>query len=433
LFFSGCNALSFQIVLSSPMVLFAKSLGASATVLGIISGMMPLLVVFQIPAANHIPRFGYKAFVLAGWSIRVMFIFLIALVPLVGAFLAAGSQMALLLFLLFCFNLSRGISSCAWLPWITSLIPEDLRGRYLVRDAGFVNVASFVTLSFAAITLGRSPAPWQFTTVFLFSAMTGSLSLYFLRRIPDATMPEQARVSNTPVPWREIAAFPPFRKLLRMNVTWAIAYGGLSAFTVAFLKTEAGMGDRGILFAVAASYLGGLSSLALVGPRIDRLGSKPVIGFAMAVWLVIVSVWTALAGGALPTTRPIVIGLQWLMGLAAALVQMSNTRLAMATIPSLGRSHFFALFSVVGNLSLGVAPVVWGLVIDGLKRFESSWHGWQWNRFTFFFILVGCAFMVAAMTCRKLDEPKAVRMEELLRELFVASPLRVWVRLWPRS
>ena len=54
--FAGFNALSFQIVLSSPMILYAKSLGASATVLGIITGMMPLLVIFQIPAANYVSR-----------------------------------------------------------------------------------------------------------------------------------------------------------------------------------------------------------------------------------------------------------------------------------------------------------------------------------------------------------------------------------------
>ena len=42
LLFSGFNALSYPLVLSSPMVLYAKTLGASATVLGIIAGMMPL-------------------------------------------------------------------------------------------------------------------------------------------------------------------------------------------------------------------------------------------------------------------------------------------------------------------------------------------------------------------------------------------------------
>src|SRR5688500_11573862 len=98
------------------MILYAKSLGASATVLGIIAGMWPLLVIFQIPAAQHISRVGYKRFVYAGWGVRVCFIFAMALVPLAGKFLSAMNQLALLLVLLFGFNLSRGISSAGWLP-----------------------------------------------------------------------------------------------------------------------------------------------------------------------------------------------------------------------------------------------------------------------------------------------------------------------------
>src|SRR4029078_6334335 len=60
--FSMFNALSFQLVLGSPMVLYAKTLGASATVLGIIAGMMPLLVIFQIPAASYVSQIGFKRF-----------------------------------------------------------------------------------------------------------------------------------------------------------------------------------------------------------------------------------------------------------------------------------------------------------------------------------------------------------------------------------
>src|SRR5712675_188711 len=79
--FALFNALSFQIVLGSPMVLYAKNLEASATVLGIITGMMPLLVIFQIPAAHYIDRIGYKRFVYAGWGTRVSVIFVMSLVP----------------------------------------------------------------------------------------------------------------------------------------------------------------------------------------------------------------------------------------------------------------------------------------------------------------------------------------------------------------
>src|SRR5512135_1925073 len=160
--FSTFNAFSYQVVLNSPMVLYAKSLGASATVLGIIAGMMPLLVIFQIPAANHIPRLGFKRFVYAGWGTRVMFIFAMALVPMTGAFLKPETRLALMLMLLFGFNLSRGISSCAWLPWITALVPAPLRGKYLARDAAVQNCASLITFLIAGACLIGHPQDWQF-------------------------------------------------------------------------------------------------------------------------------------------------------------------------------------------------------------------------------------------------------------------------------
>src|SRR5256714_3472147 len=135
--------------------------------------MMPLLVMFQIPAASYIARVGFKRFVYAGWGTRVMFIFGMALVPLTGAFLDAKSRLGLMLMLLFCFNLSRGISSCAWLPWITLLIPPALRGKYLARDAGVQNSACFITFLIAAACLAGETRAWQFAILFAFSAIAG--------------------------------------------------------------------------------------------------------------------------------------------------------------------------------------------------------------------------------------------------------------------
>src|SRR5512144_2379780 len=235
--FSVFNAFSYQIVLNSPMVLYAKSLGASATVLGIIAGMMPLLVIFQIPAANHIPRLGFKRFVYAGWGTRVMFIFAMALVPLTDIFLKPESRLALMLMLLFCFNLSRGISSCAWLPWITALVPAPLRGKYLARDAAVQNCASLITFLIAGACLSGQTRSWQFAILFAFSAVMGAVSLAFLNRIPDAEMPEEVRASKGRVPWLEMIRYAPFKKLLRTLLSFSIAYGGLTAFVVAFLKS----------------------------------------------------------------------------------------------------------------------------------------------------------------------------------------------------
>lgn len=427
------NALSFQMILASPMILYARGLGASATVLGIIAGMMPLLVIFQIPAARHVSRIGYKKFVLAGWSTRVVFIFGMALVPLASGILNPTTRLALILFLLFGFNLSRGISSAAWLPWITTLVPSQLRGRYLGREAAFVNVSSFAAFLVAAFGLGSEPHPWQFSAIFVFSGLCGLLSLSYMKRIPDAEIPEQAKSGNEPVPWLEISRFAPFRKLLHMNIAWALAVGGMSTFTVVFLKAETAMGEGEILLLTSIAFLGGLSSLWFLGSRLDHMGSKPALALSCFTWLAILVIWILLAGRVIDPGVGLLLLLQFLMGLGSSMVNMANTRLAMAVVPVMGRSHFFALYSVIGSLALGLAPIVWGLLIDLFIDLKYVWHGFEFNRFTLFFIAVFVAFVITLRQVQKLEEPQAADMETLLRDILEQSPLRIWLRFWPRN
>jgi MFS family permease len=414
------------------MILYAKSLGASATVLGIIAGMMPLLVILQIPAANYVDRVGYRRFVFAGWGLRVSLIFMMALVPVAGGFLDANTRLVLILTLLFGFNLSRGISSAAWLPWISSLVPEAVRGRYLARDAAFVNLASFVSFLLSALCLGQTERPWQFAVLFVFSATMGVVSLGFLKRIPDVAPPEAVHGSKGPVPWGEMLRFRPFRRLLRSVVAWSVAYGGMQAFTVAFLRTEVSLSPGMILLITSVSYLGGLGSLWFLGSRLDWFGSKPVIGFSFAVWFLILLGWLLLAGGVIAPGLSVLLGLHVLMGLFASLVQMSNTRLVMAIIPVMGRNHFFAIYSVLGSLAMGLAPIGWGLLIDAIGGWQASWLGIVWNRYAVFFAAVAGMFGVALALALRLEEPRAASMEALLREILIESPQRILVRLWPR-
>jgi len=431
--FAAFNALSFQIVQSSPIVLYAKSLGAKATVLGIIAGMMPLLVISQIPAANYINRIGFKRFVLAGWSTRVLFIFAIALVPLAGAFLDKGNQLALLIGLLFCFNLSRGISSCAWLPWITALVPEKLRGRYLSLDQAVLNFASFLVFLVGAAVLGREPGSWRFSGLFLLSAVAGAVSLNFLKRIPDVPTPAEPAKTSGGVPWLAMLRHPPFWKLIRTIVGGSIAYGGVTAFSVAFLKVKVDMPEGEILMITSVTFIGGLSSLWFLGARLDHLGSKPVLTFAFAAWVAVMAAWAGLAGGVIPAALAVVLVLQFLMGLLAALINMASNRLAMAVIPVMGRNHFFALYSVLGSVSLGLAPIAWGILIDAIGEHHWQWIGLDWNRYTVFFAAAGVAFGVALGLARRLQEPEAASMDALLRELLIQSPQRFFLRLWPRN
>ena len=154
---------------------------------------------------------------------------------------------------------------------------------------------------------------------------------------------------------------------------------------------------------------------------------------AMAGWIAVLAGWAALAGGVFPATFATLLPLQFLMGLLAAVVNMSATRLAMLVVPVMGRNHFFALYSVIGSVTLGLAPIGWGLLIDAVGARQWHWLGVDWNRYTIFFGSAAVAFLVTLVLVRRLEEPKAASMEVLLREILLQSPLRVWFRLWPRG
>jgi MFS family permease len=227
--------------------------------------------------------------------------------------------------------------------------------------------------------------------------------------------------------------FTPFKKLLWAVVGWSVAYGGMTAFTVAFLKVEAGMSEGRILLVTSISFIGGLCSLWFLGSRLDRLGSKPVLTFCFSMWLAVLIGWISISGKVAPLKLLLVLALEILMGLLAALVQMSNTRLAMAIIPPMGRNHFFAIYSVVYNVTLGLAPIGWGLLIDAIGVHSISKFGISWNQYTIFFAAAAVVFGITLALARRIDEPEAASMEELLREILVQSPQRVWLRIWPRG
>jgi MFS family permease len=105
----------------------------------------------------------------------------------------------------------------------------------------------------------------------------------------------------------------------------------------------------------------------------------------------------------------------------------------MAMAPVMGRNHFFALYSVMGSVALGLSPILWGLLIDAVGPRQVRWLGLEWNRYSVFFAAVWVVFLAALVCARQLREPRSASLEELLKDLLIESPQRVWMRLWLRE
>ena len=385
--FSFFNAVSFQIVLGAPVILFAKSLGASSLVLGVIASLTPLLTILQLVAARFLHRVGYRKFIMAGWGTRTFFTVCIAVLPLVP-WLSPGQRLGALVFALFAFNFLRGFAAGAWLPWLTSLVPEELRGRFLSRDQAFMHLGCLSALLLSAWVMAGSVEPAEYAAVFGIGAAAAVVSLWFIRRIPETGSPEEIRKSGVHVPWGAMLRYSPFARLLWFTTAYMLVIGSLGVFTVEFLAVREKFSEGVILLLGALSFVGALAGLAWTGPRLDATGSKLWLGRALLLVGAAIAGWFLLSARLVPAWPILVGGLNFLGGLAGAMFGVANTRIIMGSVPRMGRNHFFAVFTVISSLGLGGAPVLWGAMLDVLGRMDATVGPVSMNRYSIYFAVL---------------------------------------------
>jgi MFS family permease len=429
--FQVFNTASFTIVLSTPMILYFKKLGASATVLGIVLALPQLLNILQIPAAQFVEKMGYRAFVLRGWTLRAAFILGMAGVAILPEQINATTRIALLLFLLFAFNASRGISLCGFLPWITQWIPEEVRGRYISRDQMSAALATVGTMILAACYLRPPEARLAYGSLFFASFLTAIVSLWFLQGIPDVPVPP-ALESRVRVPYKEMLLHPPFFKLLVFNAVFLAGQAGGGVFWIPLLRDSFAATDSLILGMTVLWSAACAACLWGFGHLVDRVGSRPLLGLATLVFVAHFSIWASVAARVLPFNLPVICLIQSTSGISISLFNLANTRLVMATVPPMGRSHFFALYTVVTSLVSGVFPIFWGMLLDGLTGWGTSWSRWQWNQYSLLYGAVVVIMIIALVTRNHLSEERAMTTDAFLRELLVETPSRALSRLLAR-
>lgn len=385
--FSFFNAVCFQIILGAPVVLYAKSLGASSFILGVIAGFTPLLTILQFAAARLLHRTGYRRLVLAGWGTRTVFTCVIATLPLWPE-IEDKQRLWLLLAALVAFNALRGFASGAWMPWLTAIVPENARGRFLSRDQAFMHFGCLVALVVSSWMSTGQPDATRYAAVFGVGAVGALISLWFIRRVPEGQSAEDLRRSSVPVPWLAMMKHAPFARLLVFGLLYSVVIGGLGVFTVEFLAVTVKFGENTILFLGALTFVGALAGLAVTGPWLDETGSKPWMARALLLFEVAVAGWLLLAGGLLPAWKSVVGSLNLLGGLAGAMFGVASTRILMGSVPVMGRNHFFALYAVLSGLALGGAPMVWGAVLDLLGPLDVVFGAFHLNRYTVYFAVV---------------------------------------------
>jgi MFS family permease len=426
--FEVFNTASWSVVLGSPMLLFFQHLNATATILAAAACLPPILNTLQIPAARFVERVGYRQFVLNGWTTRSLVVVGMTLIAFLPDSVDRATRMVMMLGLSFVYNTLRGISSCGILPWFTHIVPESRRGEFLAKDQLAGAMAAIACLLIAGSLLRLHDAWYSFGIVFCMSATAAFTSLIFLRRIPD--VPVEKIVSNpAPMPWREMFFYPPFIKYVRYNVVVNMALGASGVFWIRYFRAFLHVSDSGVLFVAAFSTIVLALGLFLVGLLLDRAGNKPALTLSGILFICHFLGWAGVAAGIIPFNT-LVLGIQiFTSGLGGALWNLSNIRTVMGIVPAMGRPHFLALYSVAGNLTVGLVPLFWGPVMDYLGHWHATWGYWQWNCYSLFYCTLACIMGAGLFMLRAVAEPKTMTWDVFMTELLVKTPSRAVSRL----
>jgi len=429
--FQVFNTSSFYLIMGLPMMLYFKKLGASATVLGVIAALGALMNIFQIPAARFVERIGYRTFVLRGWISRSFMIGGVALVVSLPLPVDESTRQILVLFLLFLFNIARGISLSGYLPWISAIVPESVRGRFLSMDQAASQSALLLTVALSAVYLQWTERASAFGALFAASLLLAGMSLIYLKRIPDAPVSPAAKEGGEEVPWRAMLQHGPFLKLVIFHSMMMLALSGGGLIFIPFARDQLGCSDSKfmILHLIWGSIFV-LTSLA-TGKMLDRVGSRPVLGLSALIFGIHWLGWGAVAAHLLPFQWGIIFFQQATAGVGLALYNSAHMRLLMGTVPAMGRSHFFALFSVAASLVAGLAPLGWGLLTDAMRSVKFG-TGVEVNRFVILYVTMTVILIPAMVALRRIEEARASTTEELLRELVLETPWRSITRWWNR-
>lgn len=427
--FQVFNTSSFYLIMGMPMMLYFKKLGASATVLGVLACLAALLNIFQIPAARFVEKIGYRSFVLRGWASRSVMIGAIALVAGLPLPMDVASRQILVIFLLFLFNTARGISLSGYLPWISAIVPETVRGRFLTIDQAASQTALLLTVALTGWFLRHTDSPQAFGLLFAMSMILAGFSLIFLRRIPDT--PTAKNTSEEGIPWRAMLGHPPFLRLLVFHAIMMLAMSGGGLIFIPFARDQLGCTDSEFMVLQLIWGIFYILTSLWAGKILDRAGSRPVLflaGFILAFhWLG----WGSVAAHLLPFNWKTILLQQVTAGIGLALYNSAHMRLLMGTVPVMGRSHFFALFSVAASLVAGLAPLGWGMLTDALQPVHYG-REMQINGFVILYAVLVVILLPGMIALRRVHESKAATTEELLRELVLETPWKSITRWWNR-
>lgn len=395
--FAFLTALTWQIAVGTPMVLFAQRLGASPFQVGLAYAALYLMTPVQVLATALLPRYGFKRLTLGGWRARSFFL----LVPLViaGARPAQGNDWLVVALVgsVFFFCFFRCIGVAALPAWIYALIPSSVRGRYFASEQLNSGVAGALTLVLSAALFALLPFYPALLAQYLIALIGSTLSYYALKRLPDAPTPASVGVRriliDTP---RHLFASGGFRRYLWMSAGWMTLTTPIPPFAAYYLKLAPQLPAGAIMTLEVLRYLAMGVGAWFIRRWIDARGIKVFFQAALLGLALVLIYWLAYLRFGFGGYAGL-CAVYLLFGIASVCWLVASANYLPRVIPDGERALMVALYGAATFVLGGLSPVLWGPLLKNQAGFSVGAF------FAFFLTELLATAVLAVLMMRRLD------------------------------
>ena len=359
--------LSYSMARTPVLALFAKTLGASSTMIGLVVGMSTVTgIFFKAPSGTLSDVYGRRAALLAS-------VLVFGLMPFTYVLVHDYRLLVLIRFF-------HGFATAIYGPVAMAVIIDiagERKGQLIATYSSVSILGGLIASPLGGGLLyalgGADPSPSVFRLIYLVVGCIGCVSLVLVlvlwRQLPSRPSPEPATLGEVMAKFRDdvVAVVTDVQVLLTSSMEGVqnLTVGALEAFLPVYVTTTAGLSSfhAGVLWGLQ------LVVLVLIRPVMGRIsdvhGRKPLITAGMLICVVSFVLYPAL------TSFVALCGLTLVFGVGEAMVTSSTAAMVAEMSKARGHGTSMGVFGSLWDIGHAAGPIATGFLIAYLDYLQA--------------------------------------------------------------
>jgi MFS family permease len=413
---------------------FALVLGASSFQIGVLAAIPFLATLAQLIGSFCVEKYQRRKSVTLLFSGLARGSWILIILP---GFIFAENQFGLYLQILIpvvaLYHILGSISGVAWLSWMSSLVPAEIRGRFFGLRNSLLGVITIVVTLSGGYFLDWFPKHFpklskisSFEILFMVGLVFGFISLYFLRKQHDpGTTQERKKLSEILSLFRHPWQQGNFRRFLKFAFLWSFAVNFTSPFFIVYMIKDLHLAYILIGTYTVISAVADLTGMGIWGHSSDRYGNRSIMVITTAVATVLPFFW--IFTNTSPLSIYLFIPLLHLVGgFVWSGYNLCSVNMVFGIAPPERNSAYFAFWSIFNGLAAALGAIAGGFFSKYSYQLAQFLPVVNDSGFKLIFLISAMLRFFSLFILRTVREERGISVRRMVR---ILRSIKLWATM----